>query len=42
MGGFCCGSGNFSPIAYCIVQDAHAQHLNISTTPYWLLVNLGD
>ena len=34
IGGFCSVSGNFPPVAYCIVQDAHAQHLNISTMPY--------
>ena len=33
IGGFCGFSVKFSPIAYCIVQDAHAQHLNISTIP---------
>jgi hypothetical protein len=42
MGGFCVFSVKCSPVVYCIVQDAHAQHLNISTIPYWLLVNLGD
>ena len=42
IGGFCCFSVKFTPIVYCIVQDVHAQHLNISTTAYWLLVNLGD
>jgi hypothetical protein len=42
MGGFCGFSVKFSPVVYCIAQDAHAQHLNISTAAYWLLVNLGD
>jgi hypothetical protein len=42
MGGFCSFSGNFSPVDYCIVHLAHAQHLNISPSDYWLLVNLGD
>ena len=42
IGGFCGFSVKLSPVAYCIVQDVHAQHLNISTAPYWLLVNLGD
>jgi len=31
IGGFCGFSVNSSPVVYCIVQDAHAQHLNIST-----------
>ena len=42
IGGFCGFSVKCSPIVYCIVQDAHAQHLNISPVAYWLLVNLGD
>ena len=42
IGGFCGFSVKLTPIVYCIVQDAHAQHLNISLMPYWLLVNLGD
>ena len=42
IGGFCGFSVKLSPVAYCIVQDVHAQHLNISTVAYWLLVNLGD
>jgi hypothetical protein len=41
MGGFCGFSVKLTPIVYCIVQDVHAQHLNISTAAYWLLVNLG-
>ena len=37
IGGLCCFSVKFSLIAYCIVQDAHAQYLNISptTVAYW-------
>jgi hypothetical protein len=31
IGGFCGFSVNLSPVVYCIVQDVHAQHLNIST-----------
>ena len=31
IGGFCGFSVNSSPVVYCIVQDVHAQHLNIST-----------
>ena len=42
IGGFCGFSVKLTPIVYCIVQDAHAQHLNISPMPYCLLVNLGD
>ena len=42
IGGFCVFSVKSTPIGYCIVQDAHAQHLNISPTAYWLLVNPGD
>ena len=42
IGGFCGFSVKLSPVVYCIVQDVHAQHLNISPMPYWLLVNLGD
>jgi len=30
IGGFCCFSVKSSPVVYCIVQDAHAQYLNIS------------
>jgi hypothetical protein len=37
IGGFCGFSVKLPPVVYCIVQDAHAQHLNI--TPkligYW-------
>jgi hypothetical protein len=33
IGGFCGFSVKLSPIVYCIVQDVHAQHLNISTIP---------
>ncbi len=37
MGGFCGFSVKLSPVAYCIVQDVHAQHLNISpmVIGYW-------
>jgi hypothetical protein len=28
IGGFCGFSVKLSPVAYCIVQDVHAQHLN--------------
>jgi hypothetical protein len=42
IGGFCGFSVKLTPVVYCIVQDAHAQHLNISPMPYWLLVNVGD
>lgn len=34
MGGFCGFSVKLTPIDYCIVQDAHAQHLNISPIRY--------
>jgi len=34
IGGFCVFSVKLSPIVYCIVQDAHAQYLNISPTRY--------
>ena len=33
IGGFCGFSVKLTPIVYCIVQDVHAQHLNISTIP---------
>jgi len=42
IGGLCGFSVKPSPVDYCIVQDVHAQHLNIPIIPYWLLVNLGD
>lgn len=37
IGGLCSFSGKLSPVVYCIVQDAHAQHLNISPEDigYW-------
>jgi len=34
IGGFCGFSVKLSPVAYCIVQDAHAQYLNISPIRY--------
>jgi len=39
IGGFCGFSVNWSPIAYCIVQDAHAQHLNNSPIK---ILNIGE
>ena len=37
IGGLCGFSGKLSPVVYCIVQDAHAQHLNITPEDigYW-------
>jgi hypothetical protein len=32
MGGLCGFCVKWAPVAYCIVQDAHAQYLNISPT----------
>jgi hypothetical protein len=34
IGGFCGFSVKLSPVVYCIVQDAHAQYLNISPIRY--------
>ena len=39
IGGFCCFSVKFSHIVYCIVQDAHAQYLNISPIK---ILNIGE
>jgi len=47
IGGFFSGSVNLSPLSrsfvvYCIAHLVHAQHLNMPSIAYWLLVNLGD
>jgi hypothetical protein len=42
MGGFCGFSVKLSPVVYCIVQDAHAQHLNIITILLLLIGEFGD
>jgi hypothetical protein len=39
MGGCCCFSVKLAPVDYCIVQDAHAQYLNISPTT---LLHIGE